>query len=381
MKSKKAQMEVTFNWVYVLIAGTVILLFFAGIVMKQKDVAEKNLASDLLRVMQSIFTGAGVSEKTKNIIDLSGLAEYTFYFDCNEGISQFGIKDQSSKITNAFQPLFSPREIKSPELITWSLPYQLPYKVTDLLMVTSMNTEYFLLGDDVYFTSELGNVSREFNLGHIYGIEDYNLIDPGDNYQVRVVDFNLGIVREGGLIPDKLISLDDDKVTAVVFSGVNQADFFQKQANKWKKLNRNPIRIISLGGERDAAKYAAIFAGDDQIYQCNMQKAFKRLSFVTEVYAGETIKDGREGGKLKELIDYYENNYMGSSNTKASCLGNLRDYGENGMRNALMQYYNKVKMCVSTVSVSASECFDLVSLAGKVRDVNENLKRDCVTLY
>ena len=79
---KKAQIQVTFSWVYILIAGAVILLFFIGIVVKQKSISEENLATDVVRVMESIFTGAGVSEKTKNFVDISGLADYTLYFNC-----------------------------------------------------------------------------------------------------------------------------------------------------------------------------------------------------------------------------------------------------------------------------------------------------------
>ena len=60
VNEKKAQIQVTFNWVYILIAGAVILLFFIGIVVKQKAVSEENLATDVVRVMESIFTGAGV---------------------------------------------------------------------------------------------------------------------------------------------------------------------------------------------------------------------------------------------------------------------------------------------------------------------------------
>src|SRR3989338_3659037 len=95
---KQAQIEVTFNWIYILIAGTVILLFFIGIAMKQKLSSEQQLSGDIVRTLQSIFTAASVSEKTKNTIDISGLQDYTFYFRCQEGTSEYGIiKNQQTK--------------------------------------------------------------------------------------------------------------------------------------------------------------------------------------------------------------------------------------------------------------------------------------------
>src|SRR3989344_8866855 len=134
--SKKGQIEVTFNWVYVLIAGAVIILFFVGIAVKQKASSEKTLSGDLVRIMESIFASAGASEKTKNIIDVSGLADYTFQFSCNDGVSEFSLKDtESQRRQNAIDPIFSPAEIKTTQLILWSLPYKLPFKVTDFLFI------------------------------------------------------------------------------------------------------------------------------------------------------------------------------------------------------------------------------------------------------
>src|SRR3989338_1793666 len=110
---KKAQMEITFNWVYILIAGAVILLFFVGLVARQKVVSEERLSGEIVEVMSSILVGAGVSEKTKNFIDVSGLADYTLYFQCLDGISEFGIKDRPARTQNSIDPVFAPRESQS----------------------------------------------------------------------------------------------------------------------------------------------------------------------------------------------------------------------------------------------------------------------------
>ena len=66
---KKAQIQFTFNWIYILIAGMVILIFFVSIVAKQKTSSEEHLNAEVVRVMESIFTASGVSEKTKNFIE------------------------------------------------------------------------------------------------------------------------------------------------------------------------------------------------------------------------------------------------------------------------------------------------------------------------
>ena len=272
--NRRAQIQVTFNWVFILIAGAVILLFFIGIVVKQKDISEQRLNEDVVRVMGSIFTGAGVSEKTKHEIPTSGLADYTFYFNCEEGVSYYGIKGQPSRIEDEIMPMFSPREIKTTKMLTLSLPYKMPYKTADLLFVTSENTQYYLTGSGDGFWEEFTNSTEGFNVEYVPSV---NLADvnPGMNYQVRIIDLDGNKVLDGGSVPENLLRYDDDKVTAVSFVAAQMVDYFIKDDNLWKKTNINHVPIISLGGERDAAKYAAIFAADDKLYNCNMQKAFQ----------------------------------------------------------------------------------------------------------
>ena len=144
MTPKQGQVEVTFNWVYVLIAGAVILLFFIGLVVRQKAVSEEQLSIEVVRIMESIFTGAGVSEKTKNFIDISGLAEYTLYFGCSNEVGEYGILGTSARAENAIDPFFAPKEIKASQLIVWSLPYRLPFLMTRLRGVHSQRVQYLI---------------------------------------------------------------------------------------------------------------------------------------------------------------------------------------------------------------------------------------------
>ena len=89
--NKSGQVQLTFSWIYIMLAGAIILLFFVGLVFKQQAAAEESLAFDVVQIMDSIFTGAQVSEKTKNFIDVSGLADYTLSFNCVKLCLNLGI--------------------------------------------------------------------------------------------------------------------------------------------------------------------------------------------------------------------------------------------------------------------------------------------------
>lgn len=382
MSSKRAQIEVTFNWVYVLIAGAVILLFFGGIVVKQKAASEDNLSRMAMNIMDKIFAGARAAEKTKDFVDISGLADYTFYFDCAHEVSTYGLKGHSNPKEDTVHALFAPLELQGTRMILWSLPYKLPYKIVDFLFITTDKTKYFFVGVDD-FTEEFLNATQDnsdkrksISAEAVINLEEIN---PGKNFQIRIVDVK-GEIQPKTLLPlpllEKLKGYGDSKVTAVSFTGTNQANFFQKEGDHWKQLNPNPVQIISLGGERDAAKYAAIFAGNDQMYECNMKKAFKRLELVNEVYGGMEITSLKPGNKLGEITAYYQAHP--ELQLTGQCQTYLSEADENVME-SLQMHQLKTQMC----KIDYSKCVELIESADKLKQANTNLaeKGDCIPLY
>ncbi len=370
MPAKRGQIELTFNWMYILIAGVVILLFFIGIVVKQKASSEQQLSSDVLRIMESIFTGAGVSEKTKNSIDASSLGEYIFYFQCQGGVGEYGVAGTGNRVQDAIAPIFSPAELPGARLSLWSLPYKLPYKVIDFLFVTSENTQYYLLGETEFATEFLAETTPDTGVQfriNVQAITDPEAIDSGNNFQVRLVDFTNTWVQDGLPVPSRLQSLDDTTVTAVAFPSSSSVDYYQKEGMVWKRRTVNPIPIVSLGGQRDAAKYAAVFSGNEEIYTCNMHKAFRRLQYVTEVYADH---------KLPELLAYYTLLHPDLGASKPDCPGNLNKFNPN-LEAALISQRNRVAACL----LRPSSCAELAESAAIIKSLNEQLRLNCLTLY
>lgn len=360
-------MEVTFNWVYILIAGAVILLFFVGLVARQKTVSEERLSGEVVEVMSSILAGAGVSEKTKNFIDASGLADYTLYFSCQDGVGEFGIKDRPTRTQNSIDPIFAPREVQSSRIVTWSLPYTMPFKVMDFLLVIPSNVKYYVMGNDAEFVHEFLNSTEGIERVFVLGLEQ---IEPEENLQVRIVDTSGAIIPSSD-VPAQLQPFEDAEVSAVVFTGVNQVDFYQKQGPSWQKMNQKAARVISLPGERDAAKYAAIFTADDETYWCNMNKAFTRMEILTKVYGGEEIAYGEAGGKIGELLSYYKNDIS------SDCQGHLEQYNENAL-DALTKLSHATAAC----RLQQESCLDLIEAADLLKKINDKLRISCsVSLY
>ncbi len=371
--NKKGQYTLAFNWIYVLIAGAVILLFFISIAVKQKSISEDNLSYDVTRILESIITAATASEQTKNFVDTSTLTDYTLVFTCEIGdsgggfkdiFSSYGVEGTSASEETIIEPIFAPGKIQAPEIITWSLPYKFPFKIMDVLMITSSNTKYYVIGDssEQDFKEELLNSTIDLNF---HFIDTFDEIDPGDSYHVRIIDFDSGLsgsqITNNGAVPESLKSLDDSRVSAVSFMASGGINYYKKESNHFEKVNNEVIPIISLSpDERDVAKYAAIFTYDDETYKCNMMKIFKRIEILALVYQG----------KYDELLDYY---------------GEESDYHDSKCFSALdtSDPFNGMKISAQVCTSSGySSCINLINFASEIEALNELLDDEqCIKVY
>ena len=56
MQNNKAQLEIQFNWIFVLIVGTVLLVFFFSLIGSQSKSSEQGVAINLAQRMKSILS-------------------------------------------------------------------------------------------------------------------------------------------------------------------------------------------------------------------------------------------------------------------------------------------------------------------------------------
>src|SRR3989338_7686040 len=137
-KRKKGQIEVQFNWIFVLIVGALILVFFIAIVNAKKKAADKNLAFDILGKIDLIINGALTIPKTGQIFEMPKIE---FNFQCDR-IYALGVDRQFQD-----RVVFGPDLLKGRQLIVWSQDWNVPYKTANFLYVTADNVRYIIYYD------------------------------------------------------------------------------------------------------------------------------------------------------------------------------------------------------------------------------------------
>src|SRR3989338_6677756 len=77
---KKADVEIQINWIFIIIVGGIILIFFIGLITKQKTVSTTKLNINIRESLDTIFTSSQVASGTANLINTPDLE---VDFDCD----------------------------------------------------------------------------------------------------------------------------------------------------------------------------------------------------------------------------------------------------------------------------------------------------------
>ncbi len=274
VRGRKAQAESQLNWIFILIVGAVILAFFAYIVLKQRAASEAKFAGKVSTQLNTILVGAKVSSGTVQEIPTPDLE---IRFTCND----YYIGPASQRLGN--RVLFAPEYLEGNKLITWTLDWNVPFKVTGLLYLTSPTVRYIVIGsslDEPAADGLFDALPQKLNK-QMFSIADYDaggIRDEGDLH-VRFIFVDVG---DSFNAPE---GFDDVDISGLVVksagggpSGLPYVQF----------LERSGTALVQSGARHtymeDEVLYGAIFSDDADIYECLMGRAYSRLNMVARVY-------------------------------------------------------------------------------------------------
>lgn len=301
----RGQLSTPFHWIYVLVAGAVILLFFIGLVVKQKETAEKELSITVSQKLDGIFTGASLSDQTLNRIDVPRMK---FAFTCEDDFSTYTVGETGSPHHVPFQPFFAQSAFIASQLVGWTLEFNMPYKVINLLIVGSPDVATYIVYDDGtndFKLDILSTVPSQFGLEAVH-IRDLPQLEVKADF-VRIL-----FLTDSMLFPPSIAALPDGNVHAL------HVPFDQRTITYYRKFGNgleqeDNVFILSSFDEKNSAFYAALFSDDANSYRCGMRKAFRRMSILADIYDARTKKitlDYPSGNECKYRYQAMSNQNM-----------------------------------------------------------------------
>lgn len=280
MAINKKAVEMQFHWIFILIAGALILGFFFSFALKQRAVGQERLQYTLLSQVDDILAKSQLKGGTAQHIPTprQGIG-----FSCTQGC------DCAFQIENAQRqfnlPIFSPDLIKGQDTFIWSMEWEQPYRVTNFLFLTNPEHKYYLVYDpqnsnSVKLHSEItrkippaitqnNEVITQFNYQNVTVGELSNLEAEDFEHKFVFIHTNPTVPEDFEGVVAKAIQIDETKITFL--SKTKRQDEFEPN------YVQSHIGLTSI--------YAAIFAQDGAMYACGIEHALGKLATTSKVLA------------------------------------------------------------------------------------------------
>ncbi len=281
MASKKGVIEVQFNWIFILIAGALIVAFFVILVQRQGTISDEKRDIDIKSKLSTILVGAKQSTGTYFIITIPK-TEITY--SCN-GYSVGG--------TAPFQlgESFSPSKIKSQSntIMLWALDWNLPYKISNFQYIVSPDVKYVLVDNIPSTLSSLSYLMPSNTSVVALSDNSFSATDlPNtNNYQIRFVTSSGDPTL--WTLPDYINAMPDEDVTALkitptltsnpLFDNYGTLEFYKKN-----KLNGKFVSAGTANYIKEELVKGAIFTDNIETYNCIYKKAFEQFEITSKIY-------------------------------------------------------------------------------------------------
>ncbi len=309
--SKKGIDGSQINWIFMMIAGITILLFFFFVVQRQRVLSKEALSEKILTSLQQLFTGAAVSTGATNYFE-TPLVRFDFTCD-KDTCTAFGCGDSAflmpeySKMrkTLATQPLFSAGTMKGNGMTVMTKPWNVPFRAVNFVYITSPSVYYVIIYDkgssvakenaeELYNNLLPAEVvyqkgkDRRIVFKKLYASDDEDEIKKIANIQhenLKAIFVGPSNLLNSQLISRNLAESGASKIRGIhvesntEYSAYGSVGFykFNKEKKEWTKEGNSYFAT-------ETGFLGAVYADDMDNYECNMMKAMAVFSQIGNLY-------------------------------------------------------------------------------------------------
>lgn len=278
---KKAQLDVQFNWIFILLVGAIILSFFVGVAFWYKNTQEQKMTGEVVVGIEALLKTAKESPNTARTTTIPS-SELTFSCDHTEcsalGCTSSFSSRQFSRATET-EILFSLNELSGATLITWALEWKLPYKIADFLYVTTDNVRYIIL-TDTDASSFAYNINGAFS-ENSFLTKEFILLNEA---QFIIEDKNDAFDRFISFAPQGTFA--DEDIEQILGERGKTWDILYITGNEEQgqvTFSDGTVSYIGL-----PSLLGALFSADADFYTCNMHKAGIQAALMNSLYKKRT---------------------------------------------------------------------------------------------
>ena len=298
MRNKRGFLQISFSWLFAIVAGVFILSFAIYGAVKFMDLGQTTsdvkIAKEIGILLNPLETGFETGKATfltlpteskiNNKCDNTGVFGRQVIQVSQKNFGEWSDSDVDVAMRNKY--LFSDKNVEGKKFYLFSKPFNFPFKVADLIYLTSSDKKYCFLGLD---DDNLENIESELS--------------------------TLKETQKNIILEDCPTSKDVIKVCFV--TGVSSTSGCDIKVNTNLEYVENNGKIYFEGN--DALMYAAIFA-DTEVYECQLKRLMQRTEQLSLIYKEKADFTGCGDNLKGDLVsisssanDFIEDDESGSN--------------------------------------------------------------------
>lgn len=287
--NKKGQAE-QFNWIFVIVAGAIILGFFVMFIFKYVELEERKqdvqtvrfFSTGVLSASSKLHVGSGGAA-----VDSQGEEGIRFGYNTRLGYLCTG-EDASILINDGStawyklkdEVVFMDKTIDFGALDgvdLWILPWNYPFHVSNFVYLANSKTKFYIVHDNAGMET-----IDDLDISSVFNVE----IVPES--ELERIESNSKVVFLTARAPSNINSLSRGRSAGFVHINNREARFFED--GQWSEA----VEFYST-----EQLYGAIFSNDAGNFECNIRRSMERAKTLANVYSERTRllsqMDRREG--------------------------------------------------------------------------------------
>ena len=345
-QDNKGQLQISFNWIFVLIVGAIILLFFITSLTKETDSSKTQLAQKASARLDAVFA---VIQQNPDSVQIHDAPNYELDFYCTEEGHYYALKDSSTKNYLENEHIFAPETIGKAKLVSWTKTFSAPFPVSSILYLSDEKNQYVFITADPKIEKLYEDFPDKFSKKNVTSSQD--IIDEVFRKYIIITDALPVASNINNEVRKKTQAI-------IVVSSETASDVYGYGNLKYyEEGSSTSINKPYVGQE---LLFAGIVSGNSELYSCGLSKVLEKTKIVAQTNLLRT----------QALKDQYDLTYTGRCSTfyglvTQGYIQNLTESASNFETSDTTKNYKKF--------------YDSMT---DLQRVNENILRsDCTLLY
>lgn len=268
MKNKRG-LEFSFEWMFAIIAGAVIIFLAiygtTKLIGSESEVSSAEVAAKLSVLLNPAETGIESAKLSKMVLPVATRIYNTCEPEGSFGSQKLSIAQESGLVQKWNEPgvaatsynkyVFSEDVVEGKEFMLFSKPFEMPFKVADMIFLWPSDKKYCFVGAPVAISEEIAAL----------GPKNINLTDNAKECSKGSVKVCFSISN-----CDIDVSMSASEMSGSVKKGFDSVYY------------------------EDALLYGAIFSSKE-VYECQVKRLMKRTSELAGLYAAKSQYSSGKG--------------------------------------------------------------------------------------